>query len=181
MQKNLTKYNQYREKSLQRQRERFFSEENINKRKEKQKEYIKRIRDKQLQKKKETKVTSSLLPPRIKKFSSKMIELHKQDAKFYEKVWNEREHYCENCGKFLGDYFRDEKGKLICLFRYAHIITKTKYPLLRHNSENLMLLCLDCHTKFDNAPIEIVKKMPCYNKEKIEYLKNLHKSLENEK
>lgn len=169
--KDLTKYLLYREKSLKKQREKFFSEENIKKRREKQIKY----RENSLKNK--TKISRT----KIRKFSSKMINLHKEDAKFYQKIWNERPHYCENCGKFLGDSFFDENGKIINLFRYAHIITKTKYPLLRHNSENLMLLCLDCHTKFDNSPLEVVEEMNCYDKDKIVYLKQLHKRIEDEK
>ena len=41
-----------------------------------------------------------------------------------------------------------------------------------------MLLCLNCHTQFDNSPKNIVEKMNCYDGEHIEQLKELHKELE---
>ena len=43
-----------------------------------------------------------------------------------------------------------------------------------------MLLCLECHTKFDQSPKDIVKEMKCYDGEHIENLKQLHKQLKQE-
>lgn len=115
---------------------------------------------------------------KINKFSEKMKVMHEKDALFYEEIWNERPHYCVNCKSFLGHTFKLEDGKLINLFRYAHIIPKSIYPFLRHYKGNLMLLCLRCHTKFDNSPKEVIEKMSCYDAKYIQELKELHKELE---
>ena len=108
-----------------------------------------------------------------------MVLLHEEDAAFYKGIWNTRKHYCENCGKFLGNNFRNLKGNVI-LYRYAHIIPKSVYPYLRHYDKNIMLLCLDCHTKFDQSPKEVVKRMKCYNEKNIEELKIFHEKLKEE-
>ena len=155
---------EYFKKIKDKQREEYFSPENVKKRKEKAIQYQKNSNKKR---------------QNLKKFSDKMIILHKEDAIFYEEIWKLRPHYCENCGKFLGNNFKNRKGQII-LYRYAHIIFKSIYPYLRHYDKNIMLLCLDCHTKFDQSQREIVEKMNCYDKEHIEDLKELHKKLEQE-
>ena len=156
---------EYLERAKEKQRQKYFSPENIQKRKEKAIQYQNNTRQKRQK--------------GLKKFSDKIISLHKKDAIFYESIWNVKKHYCENCGKFLGDTFRDLKGKII-VYRYAHIIPKSIYPYLRHYKKNIMLLCLDCHTKFDQSPKEVVEKMKCYDGKHIEELKQLHKKLEKE-
>lgn len=167
---------EYLKKIQEKQRKKFLSEENQEKRKEKGIIYKQRLieRQKQKQSQKEYKTKCSL-----HKFSEKMKVMHEKDAIFYEKIWKKRLHYCENCGKYLGDTFRDIKGNII-VYRYAHIIPKSVYPYLRHYEYNILLLCLNCHTQFDNSPKEIVEKMKCYDKEQIEGLKELHKKLEQE-
>lgn len=80
----------------------------------------------------------------IKKISSKGIkkkedkkELLRQDFRFYFNIWKKRPHKCVNCDCYLGEtpltYFFD------------HILEKSKYPELRHNEDNIQLLCLICH------------------------------------
>lgn len=115
----------------------------------------------------------------IKKHSVQILEdIHKKDTIFYSSIWKERSHYCQNCGKFLGNSFYDINGNITNLYRYAHIIPKSIYPYLRHYKYNLMLLCLDCHTKFDNSTLKIKEKMPCYNKKLIEKLIEYNNYLE---
>lgn len=141
-------------------------------------EYQRNFRERQIAKNKE-KIREGVYPrKKINKFSEKMKLMHEKDAKFYEEIWNERPHYCVNCNIFLGNLFKDDNEHLVDIFRYAHIIPKSTYPYLRHYKDNLMLLCLKCHTKLDNSPKEIVEKMPCYDFNKIEQLKILHKKLE---
>ena len=154
----------YLERAREKQRQKYFSPENTQKRKEKATLYQKKAFEKR---------------QGLKKFSDKMVALHKEDATFYEKIWSTRAHYCENCGKFLSNDFKNSKGNII-LYRYAHIIPKSIYPYLRHYDQNIMLLCLDCHSKFDNSPKEIVEQMKCHNSEYIEKLKDLHKELKQE-
>ena len=155
---------EYLKRAKEKQKQEYFSSENIQKRKEKQILYQKNAFQKR---------------QGLKKFSNKMVALHKEDSIFYEGIWNIRAHYCENCGKFLGNNFKNFKENIIS-FRYAHIIPKSIYPYLRHFDKNIMLLCLDCHTKFDNSPKEIIEQMKCYDGEHIEKLKKLHKELEQE-
>jgi len=155
---------EYLQRIKERQREKYFSEESINKRREKAIQYQKNLKEKKY---------------KLKKFSDKIISLHEKDTKFYEQIWQERKHYCENCGKFLGNNFRESNGNLIS-YRYAHIIPKAVYPYLRHYKDNILLLCLDCHTKLDTCPLSIIEKMNCYNQQHIEELKSLHKNLEKE-
>lgn len=158
---------EYLEKSKKKQLEKYFSQENVEKRKKKAIEYQERIKARVKEK------------GGLKKFSNKMINLHQKDEEFYKTIWSQRKHYCENCNKFLGNNFRDLKGHII-VYRYAHIIPKSIYPYLRHYNDNIMLLCLDCHTKFDQSPKEVIKKMKCYDGEYIESLKELHKKLKQE-
>lgn len=155
---------EYLKKIKERQRQKYFSPESIQKRKEKAIEYQKNA----FQRKKG-----------LKKFSNKMVALHEKDAIFYEEIWNKNEHYCENCGCFLGNNFRLGNGNII-VYRYAHILPKSIYPYLRHFEPNVMLLCLTCHVEFDNSPKEVVEKMRCYNDRHIENLKMFHKKLEQE-
>lgn len=152
---------EYRERAREKQIQKYFSPENVQKRKEKAIQYQRNARQKK---------------QGLRKFSEKMVALHEKDTIFYQNIWNTRKHFCENCGKFLGDNFKDSKGKII-VYRYAHIIPKSVYPYLRHFDKNIMLLCLDCHTKFDNSPKEVIQKMKCYDENHINELKELHKQL----
>lgn len=121
----------------------------------------------------------------IAKFSDKMKIMHDKDELFYKSIWNERKHYCQNCGKFLGDDFYkiilDKNGEskkiIINLFRYAHIIPKSIYPFLRHYKNNIYLLCLECHTLFDNSTNEQQQKMKIFNEDFFQTLKLIHKEL----
>ena len=88
---------EYFKKIKDKQREEYFSPENVKKRKEKAIQYQKNSNKKR---------------QNLKKFSDKMIILHKEDTIFYEEIWKLRPHYCENCGKFLGNNFKNKKMKL---------------------------------------------------------------------
>lgn len=158
----------YAENAKKKQQAKYYSEENILKRRKKQLEYQRRAKEKQK------------LKGGISKFSDQMKEKHYEDEKFYESVWKSRLHYCENCGCFLGDSFKDKNGKIMNIYRYAHIIPKSTYPYLRHYPKNIKLLCLNCHTLFDTAPKSVVEKLKCYDAQEIEQLKELHKKLEQE-
>lgn len=117
---------------------------------------------------------------KINKFSKKMENLHKIDYLFYKNIWNCRKHFCKNCNKDLGCLFEDKilnNQKPINLYRYAHIIPKSTYPFLRHYDKNIFLLCLECHTKFDNSKLDEVKKMKIYDINLINNLKEFHKLL----
>lgn len=116
---------------------------------------------------------------KMKKFSVKMEELHKKDEIFYKRIWDTRPHICCNCGKFLGNDFYSNDGKILNIFRYAHIIPKSIYRNLRHCDINLMLLCFNCHDRFDHTPRNIYSQMHCYNEDYIDKLKEINKYLKN--
>ena len=67
------------------------------------------------------------------------VEAINKRNNFFSLIWKKRSHYCENCGRWLGNeplsYFFD------------HILEKNKYPSLTFVEENIMLLCMECHEK----------------------------------
>ena len=85
----------------------------------------------------------------IKKNTAKTRKKIKEDEKVYELLWNSKPHYCEECGKFLGDDFRSESGFVIDKFRYSHILTKGSHPEHRHNLTNFNILCLEHHQQWE--------------------------------
>jgi 5-methylcytosine-specific restriction endonuclease McrA len=57
---------------------------------------------------------------------------------FFLDIWeNRKEHNCENCKKWL--------GKEPLSYMFDHTLEKNKYPELKYEEENIMLLCLECH------------------------------------
>jgi 5-methylcytosine-specific restriction endonuclease McrA len=57
---------------------------------------------------------------------------------FFLQIWNKgKGHYCENCKKWL--------GKEPLSYMFDHVLEKNKYPELKYEEENIMLLCLECH------------------------------------
>lgn len=71
------------------------------------------------------------------------------DNQFYRQIWEEREHKCKECGRFLGD-------KLHHLF-FSHHLAKGTYGKLRHDPENIDLLCMEHHTQWDFGNKEMMK------------------------
>lgn len=63
------------------------------------------------------------------------------DTKFYEEIWNERFHSCEECGKELGNKWER--------YMFSHILSKGSHPSLRHEKENINILCFDCHQTWE--------------------------------
>ena len=62
---------------------------------------------------------------------------------FYFKIWNSRPHICVSCGCSLGNELRS--------YHIEHLLEKSKYPELIDEPLNIMLVCLDCHTKKTNG------------------------------
>jgi 5-methylcytosine-specific restriction endonuclease McrA len=81
-----------------------------------------------------------------------------QMKEFFLLIWNKRKHECENCGKWL--------GKEPLSYMFDHLLEKSKFPELKHEEDNIMLVCLECHdlktrgfiTDFVRAKIEEVRK-----------------------
>jgi 5-methylcytosine-specific restriction endonuclease McrA len=98
----------------------------------------------QLQKAREPK------PPKAKKAIAKVSKkkqgqmilqkvLAELDKEFYLTVWHASAHVCQNCGCGLGNTPNN-------IF-FHHLWEKRNYPQWRHRPENIMLLCLTCHSK----------------------------------
>lgn len=94
-------------------------------------------------------------PKKIKKFSEKgkmkiilKKKLTEEDHKFYTEVWNYRSVNgtcnCYNCNKIIGPEYTT------CNFH--HILEKRNYPELRHTPLNIMILCAECHNKYETFP-----------------------------
>lgn len=101
-----------------------------------------------------------------KKRAKKMLEdkaTAEADAEFYKVIWAASAHKCQNCGCNL--------GRTAHTFMFHHLLEKRNYPEFRHTPENIMVLCLECHSKaetnIDSAPkikqrrIEVEKLLIC--------------------
>lgn len=73
------------------------------------------------------------------------------DDEFYKKVWEHREHICEECGIHLGELYIDDKGRVVNRFMFAHILSKGSYPKLRRVEKNVVLLCMKDHDILDHG------------------------------
>lgn len=75
-------------------------------------------------------------------------ELAKLDESFYKEVWAASPHKCQNCDCRL--------PKTPYNWMFHHLLEKRNYPQYRHTPENIMILCLECHSKaetnIDYAP-----------------------------
>ena len=78
---------------------------------------------------------------------------------FFLQVWkNRKQHDCENCGKWLGNEPLS--------YMFDHLLEKSKFPELKFEEDNIMLVCLECHdnktrgflTDLVRAKIEEVRK-----------------------
>lgn len=65
--------------------------------------------------------------------------LEMKDKDFYLEIWKEREHICESCGVHLS-------SEPLTIY-FDHLLEKSKYPELRHEKANILLVCLECHDK----------------------------------
>lgn len=59
----------------------------------------------------------------------------------FREIWNEREHVCVRCGKRLMEPMR--------VHYFSHIKSKGAYPELRLCKDNIELLCIECHQKYE--------------------------------
>lgn len=56
-------------------------------------------------------------------------------------IWNERPHICTHCYIHLGNEPKT--------YHFSHIKPKSTHPELRLSKDNIQLLCLPCHYKYD--------------------------------
>lgn len=68
-----------------------------------------------------------------------------KDYEFYMSIWNERPHYCEACGVWLGNEMKP-------LFM-DHLLEKNEnaYPHLRYEKENIFVVCGEHHGSKTNG------------------------------
>ncbi len=64
-----------------------------------------------------------------------------KDTEFYQEIWDENPHYCEECGRFLGDEPNREF--------FSHILTKGAHPALRRIKLNVNVLCHSHHSEWE--------------------------------
>ena len=80
---------------------------------------------------------SSFLHKKLDK-SEEVIRNISEMRDFFLQIWRKSNiHTCENCGKWL--------GKEPLSYMFDHVLEKSKYPELKYEEENIMLLCLECH------------------------------------
>lgn len=58
------------------------------------------------------------------------------ETRLFNEIWNEREHKCQECWKYL----KEPK-----VHNFDHIKPKWKYPELRMEKTNIKILCFRCH------------------------------------
>lgn len=87
-----------------------------------------------------------------KTLNKKMLIRMKKDREFYKEIWNERPHVCEECSSLLGDFFTS----VYC----SHILAKGAFPTLRYNKENINILCLNCHQRWEFGDRKSMKIYP---------------------
>jgi 5-methylcytosine-specific restriction endonuclease McrA len=75
----------------------------------------------------------SRIPVKKQANDRKSSDLHE----FFLKLWKKFPHCCENCGRWLGTEPRS--------YMFDHLLEKSKYPELKYEEENIMLVCLECH------------------------------------
>lgn len=79
------------------------------------------------------------------------IRTHVQMHDFFMSLWNKRRHYCENCGRWLGNEPLS--------YMFDHLLEKSKYPELKFEELNIFITCLECHgNKTQGSITEIVKE-----------------------
>lgn len=59
----------------------------------------------------------------------------------FQEIWDERPHYCNHCGQYLGSEPRASF--------FAHIKSRGSHPELKMDKANIVLLCQECHYALD--------------------------------
>lgn len=96
---------------------------------------------------------------RDKKSNVEKRETAKKLTVFFASQILEAPDYCENdCGTSIR-YFKNIRSRVIV----AHILPKRKtggFPTVADNPNNVVFLCPDCHTNYDNGGSDFASKMP---------------------
>lgn len=102
-------------------------------------EHIRRIKEQA----NEPKPKKNYIIPKVSKKRQKKLqdqkELLAKDEVFYKEVWAASANKCQNCDCKL--------PRTPSNFMFHHLLEKRNYPQYRHIPENIMILCLECHSK----------------------------------
>lgn len=62
------------------------------------------------------------------------------ELEMFKDIWSERPHICVKCGKYLAE---------MNVRYFSHIKSKGAFPELRLDKNNIEILCVDCHYKYE--------------------------------
>ena len=82
--------------------------------------------------------------PISQKPTDRLAEARDKDWEVNQKIWEERRHVCVEDGKWLAV---DPPPKAY----FSHVLGKGAHPELRHDPENIVLHCIQCHRKWETA------------------------------
>ncbi len=78
---------------------------------------------------------------KVSKLKSTKSSTKKEDIglmrEFLTSLWRIKIHTCENCGRGLGNEPLS--------YMFDHLLEKSKYPELKCEEANIILVCLECH------------------------------------
>lgn len=81
--------------------------------------------------------------PKVSKKRQKLLADQKitaeKDKEFYAEIYAASPHKCQNCDCKL--------PRTPSNFMFHHLLEKRNYPEHRYSPENIMILCLECHSK----------------------------------
>jgi len=64
------------------------------------------------------------------------------NERFYEYVWENKAHYCEECLRPLHNYSS---------VYISHILSRGAFPEMAHDPRNVNILCFRCHETWENG------------------------------
>jgi len=67
----------------------------------------------------------------------------------FREIWIERPHYCECCHK--------ELGEIPLAHFFSHILSKGAFPKYKHNKDNIILICMNCHNDWEYGNRSLIK------------------------
>lgn len=78
-----------------------------------------------------------------------ITKIRAKDNRVYNRIWDKKPHYCEECNTWLGHVMRS-------IFM-SHIMSKGAHPEFRHEERNFNLLCPNHHRQWETGSRKIMK------------------------